>query len=137
MVYRYSALHGRVFRYAPREFYPVESISFYLQCTKIVTRVLLNKDSYTGTVNQSPYFAGIIAASMLWVGYGWATRLVRGTPSSLSVDLALSHRVWQKRLSIRSSTWLLHLSLVCVHTTSSEQLPLIRVHVLGQQMTES
>ncbi|KAH0833938.1 DHHC palmitoyltransferase-domain-containing protein [Lanmaoa asiatica] len=49
----------------------------------IVTRVLLNKDSYTGTVNQSPYFAGIIAASMLWVGYGWVTRLVRGNISSL------------------------------------------------------
>lgn len=50
----------------------------HLQWTKIVTRVLLNKDSYTGTVNQSPYFAGIIAASMLWVGYGWITRLVKG-----------------------------------------------------------
>ena len=62
----------------------------HLRWIKIVTRVLLNKDSYTGTVNQSPYFAGIIAASMLWVGYGWVTRLVRGRvslPSKSRSDL--------------------------------------------------
>ena len=63
---------------------PYGSISVHLQYNKIVTRVLLNKDSYTGTVNQSPYFAGIIAASMLWVGYGWVTRLVGGNITSPS-----------------------------------------------------
>ncbi|KAH7911142.1 hypothetical protein BJ138DRAFT_1063702 [Hygrophoropsis aurantiaca] len=47
----------------------------------IVTRVLLNKDTYVGTVNQSPYFAGIIAGSMIWVGYCWVTRLVQQTQS--------------------------------------------------------
>ncbi|KAH7924191.1 hypothetical protein BV22DRAFT_1120343 [Leucogyrophana mollusca] len=47
----------------------------------IVTRVLLNKDTYVGTVNQSPYFAGIIAGSMIWVGYCWITRLVQQTQS--------------------------------------------------------
>lgn len=44
---------------------------------QVVTRVLLNKNTYVGTVNQSPYFAGIITASMLWVGYCWVTRLVQ------------------------------------------------------------
>ncbi|KAH7882058.1 hypothetical protein F5I97DRAFT_398181 [Phlebopus sp. FC_14] len=56
----------------------------------IITRVLLNKDSYTGTVNQSPYFAGIIAGSMLWVGYNWLTRLLRQTQDHPFVHLAFA-----------------------------------------------
>ncbi|KAL4077498.1 hypothetical protein J3A83DRAFT_4214067 [Scleroderma citrinum] len=56
----------------------------------IVTRVLLNKDSYVGTVNQSPYFAGIIAGSMIWVGYAWLTRLVRQTPDHPFIHLAFA-----------------------------------------------
>jgi hypothetical protein len=43
---------------------------------QIVTRVLLNKSSYTDSVNQTPYFAGIICGSMVWVIYCWVTRLV-------------------------------------------------------------
>lgn len=31
----------------------------------------------------SPYFAAIIVASLFWVTYCWATRLVRGTPGHL------------------------------------------------------
>ncbi|KAJ7808304.1 hypothetical protein B0H14DRAFT_2870322 [Mycena olivaceomarginata] len=42
----------------------------------IVTRVLLNKSSYTDSVNTTPYFAGIIAGSVVWVCYAWVTRLV-------------------------------------------------------------
>ncbi|KAJ7161092.1 hypothetical protein C8R46DRAFT_904856 [Mycena filopes] len=42
----------------------------------IVTRVLLNKSSYTDSVNQTPYFAGIISGSIVWVVYCWATRLI-------------------------------------------------------------
>ncbi|KAG2117174.1 uncharacterized protein F5147DRAFT_604664 [Suillus discolor] len=56
----------------------------------IVTRVLLNKNTYVGTVNQSPYFAGIIAGSMLWVGYCWVTRLVQQTESHAFVHLAFA-----------------------------------------------
>ncbi|KAG2363595.1 hypothetical protein BDR07DRAFT_1460170 [Suillus spraguei] len=56
----------------------------------IVTRVLLNKNTYVGTVNQSPYFAGIIAGSMLWVGYCWITRLVQQTESHAFVHLAFA-----------------------------------------------
>ncbi|PPR00301.1 hypothetical protein CVT24_004591 [Panaeolus cyanescens] len=43
----------------------------------IVTRVLLNKSTYTDSVNQTPYFAGIISGSILWVVYCWITRLVQ------------------------------------------------------------
>lgn len=56
----------------------------------IVTRVLLNKDSYVETVNQSPYFAGIIAGSMMWVGYAWLTRLVTKSPNHPFVHLAFA-----------------------------------------------
>ncbi|KIK98273.1 hypothetical protein PAXRUDRAFT_702258 [Paxillus rubicundulus Ve08.2h10] len=56
----------------------------------VVTRVLLSKDSYTGTVNQSPYFAGIIAASMLWVSYSWLTRLLRETQNHPFIHLAFA-----------------------------------------------
>ncbi|KAJ7574094.1 ankyrin [Mycena floridula] len=46
----------------------------------IVTRVLLNKSRYTDSVNTTPYFAGIIFGSVLWVVYCWASRLMPHTP---------------------------------------------------------
>jgi len=45
----------------------------------IVTRVLLNKATYTDSVNQTPYFAGIICGSIVWVLFCWVTRLVQQT----------------------------------------------------------
>ncbi|KAF7970447.1 hypothetical protein HWV62_23935 [Athelia sp. TMB] len=42
----------------------------------IVTRVLLDKVTYTDSVQQSPYFAGIINASIIWVAYSWLSRLI-------------------------------------------------------------
>ncbi|KAL6303324.1 DHHC palmitoyltransferase-domain-containing protein [Sparassis latifolia] len=47
----------------------------------IVTRVLLDKSNYTDSVTQSPYFAGIITGSVVWVAYCWVTRLVNQTQS--------------------------------------------------------
>ncbi|KAG6890142.1 hypothetical protein C0995_011435 [Termitomyces sp. Mi166 len=47
----------------------------------IVTRVLLNNSTYTESVNTTPYFAGIIFGSMIWVLFCWFTRLVRQTQS--------------------------------------------------------
>ncbi|KAH6912148.1 DHHC palmitoyltransferase-domain-containing protein [Coprinopsis sp. MPI-PUGE-AT-0042] len=47
----------------------------------IVTRVLLNRATYTDSVNQSPYFAGIITASLIWVGYSWISRLMQQAES--------------------------------------------------------
>nr|GAT47946.1 palmitoyltransferase akr1 [Mycena chlorophos] len=46
----------------------------------VVTRVLLNKSSYTENLGTTPYFAGIIAGSMVWVLFTWFTRLVYHTP---------------------------------------------------------
>ncbi|KAF7312850.1 Palmitoyltransferase [Mycena kentingensis (nom. inval.)] len=47
----------------------------------VVTRVLLNKSNYTESVGTTPYFAGIITGSMVWVLFSWFTRLVYHTPS--------------------------------------------------------
>lgn len=47
-----------------------------LRLLQVVTRVLLDKSNYTDSVAQSPYFAGIIFASIVWVAYSWLTRLV-------------------------------------------------------------
>lgn len=47
-----------------------------LTLLQVVTRVLLDKSNYTDSVAQSPYFSGIIFASIVWVAYSWLTRLV-------------------------------------------------------------
>lgn len=45
---------------------------------QIVVRVLLRHRPEENRVTSSPYFAAIILASMVWVGWCWATKLVRG-----------------------------------------------------------
>ncbi|KAF8626642.1 hypothetical protein AX15_004736 [Amanita polypyramis BW_CC] len=52
------------------------SLRLTTKCQKIVTRVLLNKPLYTEGLNQTPYFSGIIAASIVWVLYCWISRLI-------------------------------------------------------------
>ncbi|KAF8647576.1 hypothetical protein AX16_006615 [Volvariella volvacea WC 439] len=47
----------------------------------IVTRVLLNSSTYSESVNQTPYFAGIITGSVIWVVFCWFSRLVQQTES--------------------------------------------------------
>ena len=47
----------------------------------ICTRVLLNHKSYTEGVTSSPYFAGIISASVFWVGEEWLVTLLPGDES--------------------------------------------------------
>ena len=44
---------------------------------QIVTRVLLNKPTYTESVTASPYFSGIIFGSMVWVAFAWVSRLLQ------------------------------------------------------------
>ena len=61
--------HVRVFKVA-------SSLLSFINCSQIVTRVLLNKPSYTDNVNQTPYFAGIIFGSIIWVVFCWVTRLI-------------------------------------------------------------
>lgn len=55
----------------------------------VVTRVLLNKATYTDSIGSSPYFAGIITSSMIWVLFSWITRLVPGAS-----DHAFKHLVF-------------------------------------------
>jgi palmitoyltransferase ZDHHC13/17 len=53
--------------------------------SQIVSRVLLNRLTYTESVTASPYFSGIIFGSMVWVAFAWVTRLLqRGFPFYLS-----------------------------------------------------
>ncbi|KAI0263246.1 ankyrin [Gloeopeniophorella convolvens] len=47
----------------------------------VVTRVLLNKPTYTESVTASPYFSGIIFGSMVWVACAWVTRLLQQSQS--------------------------------------------------------
>ncbi|KAH9886691.1 DHHC palmitoyltransferase-domain-containing protein [Cubamyces lactineus] len=56
----------------------------------IVTRVLLDKSNYTDSVTQSPYFAGIITASIIWVTYAWVTRLIHQTEFHPFIHLTLA-----------------------------------------------
>lgn len=55
------------------------AMALFFAMHHIVTRVLLDRANYTESVTQSPYFSGIIAASMVWVFYAWVTRLVSQT----------------------------------------------------------
>ncbi|THG97426.1 hypothetical protein EW026_g4572 [Hermanssonia centrifuga] len=57
------------------------AMALFFAMHHIVTRILLDKSNYTDSVTQSPYFAGIIFASMVWVGYAWGSRLLRQTQS--------------------------------------------------------
>ncbi|KAG8879379.1 palmitoyltransferase akr1, partial [Tulasnella sp. 331] len=54
----------------------------------ITTRVLLNHKNYTENVTASPYFAGIIAASIFWVAEAWLTRLL---PVTKNQGYAFAH----------------------------------------------
>ncbi|EUC55456.1 palmitoyltransferase AKR1 [Rhizoctonia solani AG-3 Rhs1AP] len=55
----------------------------------IISRVLLNHQSYSEPLTGSPYFAGIILASLIWVTWGWATILVHALP-----DHSLAHLLY-------------------------------------------
>ncbi|KAG6915477.1 hypothetical protein DXG01_011308 [Tephrocybe rancida] len=56
----------------------------------IVTRVLLNNSTYTESVSTTPYFAGIICGSMIWVLFCWVTRLVQQTQSHAFTHLSFA-----------------------------------------------
>lgn len=47
-----------------------------------IVRLLKHKPAHD-RITASPYFAGIITGSLIWVFYTWATRLVRGAPGHL------------------------------------------------------
>ncbi|KAG8709674.1 palmitoyltransferase akr1 [Ceratobasidium sp. 394] len=55
----------------------------------IISRVLLNHKSYSEPLTASPYFAGIILGSLIWVTWGWVTILVPALP-----DHSLAHLIY-------------------------------------------
>ncbi|KIP06556.1 hypothetical protein PHLGIDRAFT_452373 [Phlebiopsis gigantea 11061_1 CR5-6] len=65
------------------------AMALFFAMHHIVTRVLLDKSNYTDSVTASPYFAGIICGSMIWVAYAWISRLVHQTQSH-----AFSHLIF-------------------------------------------
>ncbi|KAG7087803.1 hypothetical protein E1B28_013744 [Marasmius oreades] len=56
----------------------------------VVTRVLLNSATYTDSVNNTPYFAGIIIGSIAWVLFCWFTRLLQATQSHPFTNLTFA-----------------------------------------------
>ncbi|ELU39941.1 hypothetical protein AG1IA_06029 [Rhizoctonia solani AG-1 IA] len=58
----------------------------------IISRVLLNHQSYSEPLTGSPYFAGIILGSLVWVTWGWATILVHGTSRSPHLNQVILKR---------------------------------------------
>lgn len=79
LVYWHPTVDGRVLRDASCEprFAVAVSFTHSQGSPQIVTRVLLNKNTYTDSVNQTPYFSGIITASLIWVVYAWISRLLQ------------------------------------------------------------
>jgi palmitoyltransferase ZDHHC13/17 len=77
VVYGCHSCHGRVLCDASCR-HTTDTLSTLLNPPfQIVTRVLLNKPTYTENVTASPYFSGIIFGSMTWVAYSWLTRLLQ------------------------------------------------------------
>ncbi|KZT21327.1 hypothetical protein NEOLEDRAFT_1073718 [Neolentinus lepideus HHB14362 ss-1] len=96
----------------------------------IVTRVLLNNSSYTDNVAQSPYFAGIITGSMLWVGYCWITRLVHQTSSH-----AIAHLVFALSFGLCAYNFFRSITLdpgSCPKPQSDEELKSIIETLAGE-----
>ncbi|KAF9516731.1 hypothetical protein BS47DRAFT_627934 [Hydnum rufescens UP504] len=56
----------------------------------VVTRVILNAETYTDSVAKSPYFASIITGSVFWVGEVWLVRLIPNTPGHALAHLAFA-----------------------------------------------
>lgn len=122
MAYQYLSCISRVFRNASCTYIhsSIQSFSLNQLFKQIVTRVLLNKATYTDSVNQTPYFAGIIFASILWVVFCWLTRLIqRMSAFSFWFITKSSKTSQQKRNLMPSHTLYLHWLLVCAHTISS------------------
>ncbi|KAI0341166.1 zf-DHHC-domain-containing protein [Trametopsis cervina] len=66
------------------------AMALFFAMHHIVTRVLLDKRNYTDSVTASPYFSGIIFASMVWVCYAWVSRLLHQTQSHAFTHLVFA-----------------------------------------------
>ncbi|KAK1921247.1 hypothetical protein DB88DRAFT_94750 [Papiliotrema laurentii] len=63
------------------------AFAVFMAMQLFVMKVVLAHDSNDNPVASSPHFASIIIASMVWVFYAWATRLINGTPGHGIADL--------------------------------------------------
>src|SRR5258707_5281082 len=89
--------------------------------SQIVTRVLLNRPTYTDSVTASPYFSGIIFGSMVWVAFGWVSRLLQRAYCTFFVMYRISTIFGQKPSPTLSRISVLHWSLDCAPITFSVQ----------------
>lgn len=53
---------------------------------QVVTKYLLVHRPEEDRVTGSAYFSAIIVASLIWVTYSWATRLLRDTPGYMATN---------------------------------------------------
>ncbi|KAE8259258.1 hypothetical protein A4X13_0g1138 [Tilletia indica] len=58
----------------------------------IITRVLLN-DKQDGSLKRSPYFLGIVAGSVVLVGWDWARKLVNHTPAHATANFIFAFSI--------------------------------------------
>ncbi len=49
--------------------------------------MLLGSKNISDIVSKSPYFAAIITASLVWVGYCWVTRLLLGANFAVHTEI--------------------------------------------------
>ncbi|KAG8852327.1 palmitoyltransferase akr1 [Serendipita sp. 405] len=60
----------------------------FLGMHHVISRVLLAGRLNDGGVTNSPYCAGIIIGTMVWLGWCWFTRIVYNTPGYVTANLA-------------------------------------------------
>ncbi|WWC67222.1 uncharacterized protein I206_101129 [Kwoniella pini CBS 10737] len=84
----YLGLIFKTFDYFPGYISFPLAISEFMAMQLTVTHYLLRHISNEYKVSSSNHFVSIIIASIIWVSYSWATRLVTGTPGHLILNLA-------------------------------------------------
>ena len=113
----------------------------------------MNKATYTDSVNQTPYFAGIISGSMLWVVFCWLTRLVQRMSSNVFLfhsplrnistetqSHAISHLMFALTVGLCAYNFFRAITLdpgTCPKPTSDDELKsVILSSLLWNQVTE-
>jgi hypothetical protein len=99
---------------------------------KVVTQVLLNHKSYTGSITHGPYFVGIITGSLIWVGFCWFTRLVWGASLLFTCDYGL-----MSSLSFRHPRLRFHTLNICTHVLIMLLQLLPRHHIRSWYMSKT
>jgi hypothetical protein len=79
------------------------AFAVFMAMQLFVMKVVLAHDSNDNPVASSPHFASIIIASMVWVFYAWATRLINGEQLYGRGLIGQEHRGMLSRTSVSSS----------------------------------